>query len=56
MARKYPVVMTLRLTDSDMALLHQEAEKDDRAPSAYGRKLVLQGLAKWLAAQDNPTP
>jgi len=42
--RKYPRVLGVRLTADAAERLARKAELDDRSPSGYARKLILDNL------------
>ena len=44
--RKYPSVLGVRLTADAAEQLARKAELDDRSPSGYARKLILDNLLR----------
>ena len=48
----YPAVIGIRLTEAQAAQLRQIAAKDDRAPGALARRIIVEHLGKWQTDQQ----
>ncbi len=49
----YPATIAIRLKPDQAAQLHALAERDDRPPSAYARRLLAEALATRMTG-DQP--
>lgn len=49
---RFPVTVGIRLTEAQANQLRERAAADDRRPSAFARRLIMDGLARFDAERQ----